>query len=138
MSYTSADVTIRAWILSSYEIIQNDKYIYQKDVTIFRNQVPITSIFNPDSDIVVIQVCLIYASLTLKKSHDIYIHVYFVADLVCRRLIDIRSFFFLFETVYSGCHRCCIISFEDRFPQISRPLQLCNLPKHASFKPYVL
>jgi hypothetical protein len=75
VSYTSANVIIRAWILSSHDIVQNDKYIYQKDVSIFQNQVPITSIFNPDNDIVVIQVCLIYAPQTLKLKHYIYLYI---------------------------------------------------------------
>lgn len=60
VSYSSADVIIRAWILSSQEIIQTDNYPYQKDANILVNQAPITSIFNPEYDLVVVQVCWLW------------------------------------------------------------------------------
>lgn len=56
ISYTSASVVIRAWVLTPSEVIQNDVYPYTQSVTSLQTQPQLTSLFDSDFHIVIVEV----------------------------------------------------------------------------------
>ncbi|XP_052710782.1 uncharacterized protein LOC128185149 [Crassostrea angulata] len=55
VSYSSASVDIRAWVLTPSEVIQNDVYPYTQSVTSLPTELQLTSLFHSDFHIVIVE-----------------------------------------------------------------------------------
>lgn len=56
VSFSSASVDIRAWVLTPSEVIQNDVYPYTQSVTSLPTELQLTSLFDSDFHIVIVEV----------------------------------------------------------------------------------